>query len=80
MPNEDDRFGDVAEQLKQTEADRDESDAMDDTPSSSEAVGEADQDQSSIESQDDLNDSSDGSPAFSFDETNMHGYYVRDET
>ncbi|WP_433633514.1 hypothetical protein [Halomicrococcus sp. NG-SE-24] len=81
MPDEDDRFGDVAEQLKQTEADRDdETDAVDDTTSSSEAVNKADQDPSSTEGQDDLDDSNDGGPAFSFDETDMHGFYVRDET
>lgn len=87
MPNEDDRFGDVAEQLKQTEEQPEVADDQDSTPeedgrSSHEPQEqrvdeEPERSQQSVSS--DESESADG-PAFSFDETNMHGFYVRDET
>ena len=87
MPNEDDRFGDVAEQLKQTEEKKEAADDQDRVPeedirSSTEqheqrVDREPERSQQSIGSDED--ESADG-PAFSFDETDMHGFYVRDET
>jgi len=87
MPNENDRFGDVAEQLKQTEegveSDDDERTGTQDIPQSDEGVSTEDT-ESETESgpeQDEENvDESTGGPAFSFDETDMHGFYVREET
>jgi hypothetical protein len=92
MPDEDDRFGDVAEQLKQTEQgdqeDGDNSASEDDVPpegdaQSSTAEGgqgtEGEPDSSQQPDEADQEDSS-GGPAFSFDETDMHGFYVREET
>jgi hypothetical protein len=68
MPNENDRFGDVAEQLKQTEegveSDDNERTDTDDEPQPDEKDA----------------DESTGEPAFSFDETDMRGFYVREET
>lgn len=82
MPNEDDRFGDVADQLKQTEAEQDdEDDVEEDIPSVGESVEEVDQETASTQEQaqpDDTDES--GGPAFSFDETDMHGFYIREET
>ncbi|WP_049934364.1 hypothetical protein [Haloplanus natans] len=89
MPNEDDRFGDVAEQLKQTEEGVESDDdgrtdtqdepqpdaeiATEDTESETEFTAEQDEDREDV-------DESTGGPAFSFDETDMHGFYVREET
>lgn len=87
MPNEDDRFGDVAEQLKQTEEQPEVADDQDSTleedgrsshePQEQRVDEEPERSQQSVSS--DESESADG-PAFSFDETNMHGFYVRDET
>lgn len=87
MPNEDDRFGDVAEQLKQTEEQPEVADDQDSTPEEDDRSShepqeqrvdeEPERSQQSVSS--DESESADG-PAFSFDETNMHGFYVRDET
>jgi len=87
MPNEDDRFGDVAEQLKQTEegaeSDDDESTDAKDEPKPDEEIATADAEPKTefVPDQDEEDvDESTGGPAFSFDETDMHGFYVRDET
>ena len=87
MPNEDDRFGDVAEQLKQTEEGEevadDEDIAGEEEVQSSAEVGEqeVEAEPKSMQRSGDSGkgDPSDG-PAFPFDETDMHGFYVRDET
>ncbi|GAB7011280.1 hypothetical protein [Halorubrum trueperi] len=84
MPNEDDRFGDVAEQLKQTEegaeSDDDERTDTQDEPQPDEEITTEDTESEteSIPEQD--VDESTGGPAFSFDETDMHGFYVREDT
>ncbi len=87
MPNEDDRFGDVAEQLKQTEegveSDDDERTDTEDEPQAEEEITTEDTESGteSVPDQDEEDvDESTGGPAFSFDETDMHGFYVRDET
>jgi len=87
MPNEDDRFGDVAEQLKQTEegveSDDDERTDETDEPKPDEEIATADPEPktepASDPDEEDVDEST-GGPAFSFDETDMHGFYVRDET
>ncbi|WP_277543507.1 hypothetical protein [Haloarcula laminariae] len=87
MPNEDDRFGDVAEQLKQTEEEVDsDDDERTDTrgepqPDEEITTEDADSETESTPEQDeeDVDESTD-KPAFSFDETDMHGFYVREET
>lgn len=87
MTNEDDRFADVAEQLKQTE-DGIESDDSKPTDSETESrpneelvTGNAESEtQSTTEQNADEMTESAGGPAFSFDETDMHGFYVREET
>lgn len=86
MPDEDDRFSDVAEQLKQTEGERGSDDDSTDTEDKSQSVEEIATEDTGAETesapeQDEENedDSADG-PAFSFDETDMHGFYVREET
>jgi hypothetical protein len=87
MTNEDDRFGDVAEQLKQTEegveSDDDEQTDENDEPKPDEEIATADA-EPKTESVPDMDeediDESTGGPAFPFDETDMHGFYVRDET
>ena len=87
MPNEDDRFGDVAEQLKQTEegvdSDDDERADTKDEPQPDEEITTEDTESNteSVPGQDEEDmDESTGGPAFSFDETDMHGFYVREET
>lgn len=89
MPNEDDRFGDVAEQLKQTEEIRETANGQDSTPEEKEDVQspaenreqERDEETESSQQSNDLDESEPtGGPAFAFDETDMHGFYVRDET
>lgn len=86
MPNEDDRFGDVAEQLKETEKEAlDNEEALTSEEDIQSPVEEHDQlvneesesPQQSVESDE---DNATGGPPFSFDETDMHGFYVRDET
>ncbi|OIB57398.1 hypothetical protein [Natrialba sp. SSL1] len=87
MPNEDDRFGDVAEQLKQTEegvepGDDERTDANEELKPDEEIVTadkESETESTSDQDKEDVDDST-GGPAFSFDETDMHGFYVRDET
>lgn len=82
MPDEDERFGDVADQLKQTETSDEETES--DTEEESTEVEELEevvQDTGLTDEQvepDELEES--GGPAFSFDETDMHGFYVRNET
>ncbi|KAA9396233.1 hypothetical protein Har1130_19075 [Haloarcula sp. CBA1130] len=89
MPNEDDRFGDVAEQLKQTE-DGEESDSTNRTDTENESQPDVERatedtktapetETDSAQVQKDTEEST-GGPAFSFDETDMHGFYVREET
>lgn len=87
MPNEDDHFGDVAEQLKQTEEgvesnDDDRTDENDESNPDGEIVtADAEPKTESVRDPDKEDiDESTGGPAFSFDETDMHGFYVRDET
>ena len=87
MPNEDDRFGDVAEQLKQTEeeaeSDDNERTSTEDGPQSDEEIATEDPEleTESVPDQDEeAMDKSTGGPAFSFEETDMHGFYVREET
>ncbi|WP_152043498.1 hypothetical protein [Salinigranum salinum] len=85
MPDEDDRFGDVAEQLKQTEKRDDEenegSDSEEVTATPPEPTEDVEQTTASTQNQREQEEEvdSDG-PPFSFNETNMHGFYVRDET
>jgi hypothetical protein len=79
MPNEDDRFGDVADQLKRTADDRTDEDGVasaevpvdDGTDGDSEPTRRPDGS---------VADESSSGPPFSFDETDMRGFYVRDET
>ena len=87
MPNEDNRFGDVAEQLKQTEegeesVDEDDSSPEEDVQSSvtesEQETGRGSESPQQLDKSDEAEPS--GGPAFSFDETNMHGFYVRDKT
>ena len=87
MPNEDDRFGDVAEQLKQTEegvdSDDDERTDTRDEPQSDEGITTEDTEsetESTPERDEGDGGESTGGPAFSFDETDMHGFYVREKT
>lgn len=87
MPNEDDRFGDVAEQLKQTkegvESDDDERIDTEDGPQPDEEIATEDTEsetESAPERDEEDVDESTGGPAFSFDETDMHGFYVREAT
>ena len=86
MPNEDDRFGDVAEQLKQTEegdeSDDDERTDTQDEPQPDEEIATEDTESGteSVPEQDEEDMESTGEPAFSFDKTDMHGFYVREET
>ncbi|MFC6764038.1 hypothetical protein [Natrinema soli] len=87
MPNEDDRFGDVAEQLKQTEeeveSDDDERTDTGDEPQPDEEIateGTESETESAPEHDEEDVDESTGGPAFSFDETDMHGFYVREKT
>jgi hypothetical protein len=86
MTNEDDRFSDVAEQLKQTEKEAlDDEDPLISKEDTKSSVGERDQlvnevSDSPQEPVDPTGDESTGGPPFSFDETDMHGFYVRDET
>ena len=87
MPNEDDRFGDVAEQLKQTEGgegsvDEDDPSPEEDVqPSATESEQERGKEPESPQQLDESDEGEpSGGPAFSFDETSMHGFYVRDET
>jgi hypothetical protein len=87
MPNEDDRFGDVAEQLKQTEdgveSDDDEHTDTEETPQPDEEIATEDigseTGSASDQDEEDADESTSG-PAFSFDETEMHGFYVRENT
>lgn len=84
MPNEDDRFGDVAEQLKQTEEREDDKSVAtgEDAQSTSDAsTEEIEEEPESTPEQGDSDEEepADG-PAFSFDETDMHGFYVREGT
>jgi hypothetical protein len=92
VPNEDDRFGDVAEQLKRTDTAEGSADdatddgdddggraaneATDDAPSE---PAEARDPEPSVVDDDEAADDG-GGPAFAFDETSMHGFYVREET
>ncbi|WP_306061138.1 hypothetical protein [Natronococcus wangiae] len=87
MPNEDDQFGDIAEQLKQTEEgaepEDDESTVTEDEPESTGETATEDpvpEPESTPEQDGENVDESTGGPAFSFDETDMHGFYVREET
>ncbi|MGQ4557513.1 hypothetical protein [Halobellus sp. GM3] len=83
MPNEDDRFGDVAEQLKQTEegveSDDDERTDTQDEPQPDEEIVTEDT-ESETESAPEQDEETVDGPAFPFDETDMHGFYVREET
>lgn len=86
MPDEDDRFGDVAEQLKQTE-EGEEVEANEDTTPEEEiqsSTEESEQGEGGSEANPKPIGSDEGEPsggpAFSFAETDMHGFYVRDET
>ena len=86
MPDEDERFGDVAEQLKQTEegveSDDERTDAENEPQVADEMAPEGKKSQTeSVSERDEENmEDSAGGPAFSFDETDMHGFYVREET
>ncbi len=79
MPNEDDRFSDVAEQLKQTGGD--DGQVSTEEPDSSMESG-SEQPSSEADETTDCNTDEDAleSPPFTFDETEMHGFYVRNET
>lgn len=85
MPNEDDRFGDVAEQLKQTE----DSTAAASDDETTEGTDRTTKDDGTVEGADtateghtreESEEQSTDEPAFAFDETEMHGFYVRRET
>lgn len=87
MPNEDDRFGDVAEQLKQTEEEIESEDGertdIEGESQPSEKINtentESETESTSEQDEEDVDEST-GEPAFSFDQTDMHGFYVREET
>jgi hypothetical protein len=86
MPNEDDRFEDVAEQLKQTDpettsrADDTTAESDADSASTVEPAANAASSPSTSAQAADSDAESTPEPAFSFDATEMHGFYVRDET
>ena len=86
MPNEDDRFEDVAEQLKQTDpettssADDTTRESSADTASDAESATDAPSSASTPTQAADSDAESTAVPAFPFDMTEMHGFYVRDET
>jgi len=86
MPDEDERFGDVAEQLKQTEEDVESDDERTDAENEPQVADEMapeskKSETESVSEQDEENmEESAGGPAFSFDKTDMHGFYVREET
>lgn len=82
MPDEDDRFGDVADQLKRTEnagaAGDGESDEGSGIPSTGEGTtDEVDPGSPPTGHEAAENETSANGPAFGFDETDMHGFYVR---
>lgn len=79
MPNEDDRFSDVAEQLKQTGGDDGQVSTEEPEPSTDPGSGQPD---SVTDEPTDCSTDGDAldSPPFTFDETDMHGFYVRNET
>ncbi len=79
MPNEDNRFGDVAEQLKQTEDD--EASAEESNRREQRANGSPDRPHETPPGRvDNGEERTSDEPAFSFDETEMHGFYVRNGT
>jgi hypothetical protein len=86
MPNEDDRFEDVAEQLKQTDpettssADDTTAESDADSASTVEPAANAASSPSTSAQATDSDAESTPEPAFSFDATEMHGFYVRNET
>lgn len=84
MPNEDDRFGDVAAQLKQTEEAEDDEGISTEEEAQSTADASVEEIEEELESAHEQVNSDEeelaGEPAFSFDETEMHGFYVREET
>lgn len=86
MPNEDDRFEDVAEQLKRTEGggepdDDERTDAEDEPQPTDRSTGETVSEREDAPARDEgAVDESSGGPAFAFDETDMHGFYVREAT
>jgi hypothetical protein len=85
MPDEDEQFGDLADQLKQTEEEQ----SADGEPKGSREGGESGEDDSQAQTDestaserepvDDTEDEQDA-PAFSFDETDMEGFYIREQT
>ncbi|WP_101298297.1 hypothetical protein [Halegenticoccus soli] len=90
MPNEDNRFGDIAEQLQQTE-DREQAKDGEDitiaedtqaatTTESVETINEEGAPPATQEMGDSDEEEPASGPAFSFDKTNMHGFYVREGT
>ncbi len=81
MPNEDERFSDVAEQLKQTEESAEAETTAPDKNGSSQGNGVPADPPETPPGQDSSDEEeSPDDPAFSFDETEMHGFYVRNET
>lgn len=83
MPDEDERFGDVAEQLKQTETsdEEDESEPEEESTTVAEPTEDVEQEEASTQEQPEPDELEEGeAPAFGFDETDMHGFYVRDQT
>jgi hypothetical protein len=84
MPNEDDRFGDVADQLKQTESGDDEEEKSSEEEErqtmSSGSQKPEDAESSPQEPEQSSDDRSTSDPPFSFDATEMHGFYVREGT
>lgn len=82
MPDEDDQFGDIAEQLKQTQgedrANKQDSEQGVDSEASPENAGNPNEEP--VASSQPRDSASSRGPAFSFDDTDMHGFYVRDET
>jgi len=89
MPDEDERFGDVAAQLRETEEGEDAAEDTQSAPEEStpetgtepETEPEQENEPESAPRPDASEESDPGSgPAFAFEETDMHGFYVRDET
>lgn len=85
MPNEDDKIGDLSRQLEETTSAEEDSEIAESRPA--EALESADADVAQTGSRADggaeephASEDQAGGPPFGFDETDMHGFYVRDAT
>lgn len=73
MTNEDDKIGDLSKQLEETSIEDDSNHV------STETATEASNSENRTEEKNGANEQANG-PPFTFDETDMHGFYVRDST